>query len=358
MAAFEFTLRKGLEGLGTLETEWTELFAANQNRAFYNDWRWHAAIARHLIESNLHFLQVTDRARTIAIFPLQINKKGRSRGFVTFPRHPHIVLNDAVVDPAYLDVPLLDSVAGFIQQHEEFRRRRLVFSSFADRSNFARLCESAGIPARIVGKSFVARFATDGVKTELSRKQIRSIERSEAKAQSVYGTLDASFISDPANILAAFETFMNIERSGWKGSEGTDSAIGLHPSLIAFYRELLCSFSRTGQASIGLLRLGDRYVAAHIALLSGSTAYSLKIAYDEAYSKVSPGHILRRKLLEQLASNSLDFNMTTGPEWAEVWHFDREYTHEVAMFRCKTATVGAYRLRRFLSWAKAKSRVF
>lgn len=91
----------------------------------------------------------------------------------------------------------------------------------------------------------------------------------------------------PADIAKRFEDFVALEASGWKGRRGT--AMAANPPIADFAREAVRSLARQSAVSIVTLRLGDHAAAMLICLHHGHTAFTWKIAYDEALSAFSPG---------------------------------------------------------------------
>lgn len=88
----------------------------------------------------------------------------------------------------------------------------------------------------------------------------------------------------------ATEQFLTLEARGWKGRRG--SAIVVNPARAAFVRGMLGALSERGCAAISALTLDERPVSMCVLLRSGRTAYTWKIAYDEAVGACSPGYQL------------------------------------------------------------------
>ena len=90
-----------------------------------------------------------------------------------------------------------------------------------------------------------------------------------------------------ADIMQRFEDFVALEASGWKGRRRT--AMAANPLIADFARSAVRGLARRSAASIVTLRLGERPAAILICLHHGHTAFTWKIAYDEALSPFSPG---------------------------------------------------------------------
>jgi hypothetical protein len=112
------------------------------------------------------------------------------------------------------------------------------------------------------------------------------------------GAVDVVNIRTPAAIGEALETFLVLEEKSWKGSSGT--ALLSQPSDAAFARRLIADLAQRTEASVALLTLDGRAIAAQVMLYCGRTAYTWKIAFDEEFSKYSPGTLLVDRLSTEL----------------------------------------------------------
>lgn len=102
----------------------------------------------------------------------------------------------------------------------------------------------------------------------------------------------------PADVMAALERFVELEALGWKGAAG--SAMKLNPNQGAFIRELFAARAARGQARVLELTVGDAPAAIGLVLQSGRQAWFYKIAYDERWSRCSPGVQLTIELTKRL----------------------------------------------------------
>jgi hypothetical protein len=124
-----------------------------------------------------------------------------------------------------------------------------------------------------------------------------------------------------------FERFLELEASGWKGKSRTGLAIKLRPGHPAFYRTLARTFG-TGmgedRCEVNSLYADGRCIASQFCLRTG-TEYSIpKIAYDEGYSRYSPGQLLFWETLKRCCEDNeiRRLNTLTSPAWMHVWHPD------------------------------------
>ena len=149
------------------------------------------------------------------------------------------------------------------------------------------------------------------------------------------GRVEMELVRGPAARGAAFDTFLDLEVSGWKGAQGTGSAILLHPRLRQFYQGLIDRLQGRQDVCIALLRLDGRAVAAHFCVRTDATIALLKIAYDESLRQAAPGNVLLAMQLESCADDAeiSRLSLVTGPSWAERWRPLRTPLYRVAVFR-------------------------
>ena len=113
------------------------------------------------------------------------------------------------------------------------------------------------------------------------------------------------------------------ERS-WKADAG--SAIS-SPRVFEFYSELAVRLNEEGQLDICFLFLDDRPVAYTFGAIYNHDYYEIDIAYDRELAKISPGTLLRNRLLQELFGQGLrrlDFVMD--------FDYKKELTSESAEF--------------------------
>ena len=169
-----------------------------------------------------------------------------------------------------------------------------------------------------------ARFALDGdachppgkLRRNLARLRRRLATRGALRVETVTG---ADGAPTAARLEAAFERFLAVEASGWKGEEGT--AIARDPALTGFYRALLAPREPGLAARIDLLWLDEECVAAQYALVTDRRLSLLKIGYDERHADCSPGSLLLESTLEHARAAGLaTLSLVTSPPWAARWH--------------------------------------
>src|SRR5690606_15927483 len=123
----------------------------------------------------------------------------------------------------------------------------------------------------------------------MSAKQRSTLRRKERRLADE-GTLHYRTMAADDDLATWVADFLALEASGWKGRAGTALAAeeaGRH------YMSTICEAARArGQLHMLSLELDGRPVAMKCNFLSGSLAFTFKIAYDETYARHSPGVLL------------------------------------------------------------------
>jgi CelD/BcsL family acetyltransferase involved in cellulose biosynthesis len=135
------------------------------------------------------------------------------------------------------------------------------------------------------------------------------------------GAVDVVNERDPDRVREAFESFLELEASSWKGAQGT--ALLCDPADAAFVRRLVGDLSERQNASVALLRLGGKPIAAQVVMYCGATGYTWKTAFNAEYGKFSPGALLIDKVTEELFAmpgiEAIDSCSAEGSFMAQLW---------------------------------------
>jgi CelD/BcsL family acetyltransferase involved in cellulose biosynthesis len=94
-------------------------------------------------------------------------------------------------------------------------------------------------------------------------------------------------LRDRSDDPAAYERFLELERSGWKGKAGT--AMASRPGHGEFFIEMARGFARSGRFLMLSLESEQRTVAMRCDLLAGEISFNFKVAFDEQLGRFSPG---------------------------------------------------------------------
>jgi CelD/BcsL family acetyltransferase involved in cellulose biosynthesis len=116
--------------------------------------------------------------------------------------------------------------------------------------------------------------------------------------------------ADPVSL----QTFYDLERSGWKGREGT--AIACSADTRQFYDEIARHGARFGYLSLSFLEFNGHTIAAQFGITHGGRYFMPKLAFDENYRPYGPGHLLIHAIMLDCVEHGLSEYDFTGP-WAE-----------------------------------------
>lgn len=117
---------------------------------------------------------------------------------------------------------------------------------------------------------------------------------------SALGSVDVVNDRTSGGVQEAFEAFLALEAGSWKGARGT--ALLCDKRDAAFVRRLVRALAEQRHASVALLRIDGRAIAAQVLMYCGATAYTWKTAFDAEFAKYSPGALLIDKVTEELFS--------------------------------------------------------
>lgn len=164
----------------------------------------------------------------------------------------------------------------------------------------------------------------DELRGTLPKNFQRDLPRKRRQLEKL-GALSYRVIAEPgAALAAALAACFDVETRGWKGASG--SPIARDPQTLAFYSQLAQRLAATGRFALYLLHLDDKLVAYEYSLRGGGHIEMLKLSFDPAFEKQSPGQVLRMILLEdELARGEVRYYHLGRPsEWKLRW------AHEVA----------------------------
>ncbi len=324
----EVRVYRGHHGLTELRDPWRGLVDVMTDRSFVHAYEWHRSFLETQEpdpEATL-FVTVSIDGSLEAILPLRpvrlLGSLGR-RG-LEVPLNPHVPFTDIVVkDPERLRAVMpsvLSSLArelGF--QWDYIALRRTLGDSGAARClrdvpGFPGLVSECGQVHVISLESYEALFSA------LSSRFRNNLRRAAKRAETL-GDITYHTATSPQQCDALFAEFLQVEASGWKGKEGTESAIALHAELRQFYAALVSRFAVHGQCRIDVVRHADRPIAAAFHLVMDQTLYGLKIGYDESYAQIAPGNLLHWYIFRSACEDPrlATFNTTSGAAWHSQW---------------------------------------
>ncbi|HEY9091044.1 GNAT family N-acetyltransferase [Parasphingorhabdus sp.] len=140
---------------------------------------------------------------------------------------------------------------------------------------------------------------------ETVRSKKRKELRRQAKRLSEIGEVKYSCHRDSTGLTLWIDEFLKLERESWKGQEG--SALDCSGDTSSFFREALAGAAACGQLERHDLRLDGKPLAMLVNFLSPPGSFSFKTAFDDAYSRFSPGVLLQLENLKILSQPDIDW---------------------------------------------------
>jgi len=318
----------GHNGLSTLRTAWKDLEQYARPSAFYQQYLWMDGYLRFLADApeRVAFLTVGEGDRIRGILPLQLAGGARPwhRRVATLPNHSHLPVADGLFDFRLDAEATLEEILVNLDEHlggyDWIDLPRIPEGSFLD-AGISRL-RSVPVWRQPAGASnwLPCGEGYEGFQKRLSGHFRRNLRRLGQRAGAL-GTLNYRSVCEPAQIRNAFDSFLEIEGSGWKGKEGEGTAIQCHADLVGFYRHLALTGSASGKCVINLLELDGSPIAVQFCLLSDGVLNLLKIGYSEKFKHVSPGFVLLDMVLRDWGERDeiRAVSLVTDTAWQSIW---------------------------------------
>lgn len=328
----------GKQGLLKLEPQWLAL-AKKSGTHFLHFPGWYRAELHNRAEDrNVCFAALYDQQSTLfAVLPFE--RSYLSKGRVKLPVLQLFYPNEMGVNDVLAALPLSGYRAAIIRQ----MKKSLPYFAFvrwqcalADGAAVSILDDPATI--RITHHSKYLDFSSglDSFWAGYSSKFRKGLQKKMRKAEE-QGSLRLDCVTQVDALQPAFEQFLQVEDSGWKGQRGT--SIVKQPAKLAYYQSLLQSYGELGQCQINLLYLDNTVIAAQFGVQVNGRLYLLKIGFREDFAAISPGYLILGKLIEygcqtgQLGSVSF----VTGVDWINRWHPKTQpvgifYTHNGTLY--------------------------
>jgi CelD/BcsL family acetyltransferase involved in cellulose biosynthesis len=179
--------------------------------------------------------------------------------------------------------------------------------ALADRKSAPCLLQQSRRP--VLASDLDAKQYFEKALSSSTRKKLRQHRRRLEEK----GKLESHIYTEAAEVMRAFEDFLTLEASGWKGRTGT--ALLCDPAEAVLVRSVVASLAQHGDAWVHALSQNGKAIAAQVVLRAGATAFTWKTAYDETLGDYSPGMLLLEdytaafladKSIERVDSCSLD----------------------------------------------------
>jgi CelD/BcsL family acetyltransferase involved in cellulose biosynthesis len=328
MEALDFKRFIGRSGFATLRSEWERLAAARPRPGFQHLPGWYCAQLDTLPadDSTVEFHAVYERGTLKAIFPLRrtpLEIAGMSVRALVAPQDDHMPFADFVSAGGLADRRYLRALLRHMRREDGSRWDVLTFPRVSDGSS-AYFAVGRGTPLiaciKREGTDTLPLSENDASAHALSKNFRGSLRKARNKLQAMSG-VDFVSARGIAELHDAFDEFLAVEASGWKGPAGEATAIALHPQVERFYRNLIDQFGPSGSCEINLLRVGNECISAQFCIAVRDVYYVLKIGYDERHAPLAPGNMLLEHLLARLREDGRmrEVNLVSDAAWHASW---------------------------------------
>ncbi|UYO38864.1 GNAT family N-acetyltransferase [Rhodopseudomonas palustris] len=214
-----------------------------------------------------------------------------------------------------LDTPLLDrdaaddAAARMMAQARAAGARALVLRDVAREGEamaaFTRVLATEGLSPRLINGWTRAGLdaSRDGealLRQDLDTKKLKNLRRLERRLGE-HGEVRFTVAKTADEAARAFDIFLALEDSGWKGRRG--SSLKRQPELASRLRSAAIALASRGQCEVINLSAGATPVAAGVVLRHADRAYFFKLGIDESFARCSPGVLLTLALTRHLCAD-------------------------------------------------------
>lgn len=133
------------------------------------------------------------------------------------------------------------------------------------------------------------------LKNSIKSSHMREMRRQWGHLEKL-GRVSYEVARQPQDIRLRMEEFLLLEASGWKGKKRT--AMLSDRLRAAFAREAVNNLAEIDAARIHTIDLDGKAIASMIVLLMNGDAYTWKTAFNEEFSRYSPGKILTAQITD------------------------------------------------------------
>lgn len=307
--------------------------------------------------------------RLVGFFPFQRSSKG-PRGLIPCYQsfsHACCYLSTPLVHAKYVEV-VLSTLLDWMDSAPDGVRLFGLYNITGDGILAQRLASylAARRQPHFVESQFFRAFlqfhnkTRDYIAGALSAKKIKEYRRL-LKRLGESGILSVKASSKDDNRATWATSFLELEARGWKGRSG--NAMAKTGSTRKFFHEIINYFGNHNRAILQSIQLDDRPIAMKCSFISadGTGSFAFKIAYDEYFSRFSPGVLLELEniqYLQKCSGRPTWMDSCANPNHPMIDHLWRE-RRKIVFLLCGSrsiigrVSVGLFRIR---SWQLKKSR--
>ncbi len=331
----------GLTGLAALQHDWQQLQQRIPQATFYQSHAWFSAYLQTLEETpdKLDLVALYQNQECVGVLPLMQRQPQRS-----------------LLQPTILEIPLLtgmDLTAPPLAAGQSLASWwPLLRKTFSTRGLHHFVIRMHGVPlddgthaalqemapwqiARVQGHTcwFDCNQPAENLQQAYTTR-LKKILRKGNRGLEKLGAVTFEAHSSGSGLTRAYDSFLQLEASGWKGRQGSSTALALDERSRLFHERFLFADDTTLQPQINLLKVAGKPVAAQLCIADGPALSLLKIAFDQSLSRLSPGSVLLDRLLATTcATHASDkISLITGQPWMDNWGAKKTAVADIWLF--------------------------
>jgi CelD/BcsL family acetyltransferase involved in cellulose biosynthesis len=268
----------------------------------------------------IHVLLAWDEGKLVGLWGLRERRVAPFWSFLAAPPYDYAFVSSPVIDPDHAPAVM---PAFFDAIENDPALPNVIKLQYLDGDCEILRAMTNALSARKGQMLTLSERARPFLGNESERKRSGSTGkklRQDWNRLSALGAVDIANDRSTESVRAAFEIFLLLEAKSWKGASGT--ALLSEEDDAAFARRLIGDLGRHGHASVSLLRLNGKPIAAQVLLRAGRTAYTWKTAFDADFSRFSPGALLVDKATDVLFADGIEQIESCSPEgsfMAQLW---------------------------------------
>jgi CelD/BcsL family acetyltransferase involved in cellulose biosynthesis len=353
---------QGRAGLAAIAQDWRHLLGSLPNRRFFHHYGWWKSYMDTLDQEPdmVSFFVVRRGRQAVAILPLKRSMRkwfGLPVQQWELPRHLHKPLDDILCDRGVSPTDIITALTRTFSEHGPGSWDVLSFSCVLKESALSEYV--TGTHSRVVAAllktcdCLACVSSYEDITEKFSRNFRSNLNKARNKLAREQGVVFRSVTSQP-ELASSFAEFLEIEVSGWKGANGTGTAIKLHPDLVQFYQSLIDELGPCGTVMINSLKVGDRPIASQFCIKDDDTLYVLKLAYDENWSRVAPGNMLLERVIQEgIRSKAFQrVNLVGDPPWFKDWQPDSQNVYNIWLFNRTPVGLTLFSAMKAKQWLK------
>jgi len=324
-------------GFAGLASEWNALVEATRPEPFYRHEFIASFIANFVPAAPLKIVAARDgRGSLEAVLPL-VSGRGALCGIpvreLASPTNVHSLRFDLVAE----DPAAAEAVFQHLAADESWDVLRI--TDVPERGQAWRIYEAAeraGFPVGAWESQRSPYVSLPGSFDELTRglrTKFKANLRRRRKRLAEKGTLAVTRVAGGALGERDLDECFELERSGWKGRQG--SAASQSQAIRGFHFELLRNASFRERLSLHRLTIDSRPIAFHYGITTHGVYSLVMTSYDERFKEFSPGHLLTESVIEDCVARRLrefDFLGCDLP-WKLEWTSSVRRHHWLFVFR-------------------------